>query len=1457
MSSGPYRKNGHLAPSPQPSVADWEEWEDASITASDDEQGLVQQQPPPKPPSDHLRPAKATTVRVSRYSTAKIKRLKSRKRQKAQNAQAGISVITDMTAFRRDTSPEDQDAAKFADSAALRALEGEQDSASVGNWNWLKKAKEQSPSASSQINQSPHHGLSPDDRPIMIGISVPPSVAPSYDQNPYADRSHQLPNMVPKGGLGVVPRDDRQPQSFWSPDTPDTTQPFSNNRPASSVYSMAPSSDAPTLMDMPPVPSLPKQYQNQGKLISLELQGGGAEDDDAGTPCTLFEEDGTTPRSAGAARKKIISLSSAVSASRGWWDHVLTPLVENRMTLSSRKQKLDSPKEAKFRPPSSHLSVWPVILPKAEPVLPLTTDKTPIVRVPTPRRSPSPSSSAGPWQTSNSRVAQYISESQRNEKNRMAVTDEEQPTTDQPPPYSPPQRPQHDPIRYRAVFPPSHPLHAQFPPSPNPISPGLAATMTSQGATQMTDLRGVSYEAQLPARPVGTYLPPAHLVDAPGPHNRVERTRRRHEKEDMIARRAGGFWRGRCCIPASGCFGRTGREGRKKRRICLGVCSAVIVLIIVAIVLAVVLTRPRAKHEVPSIWVNLTDFPPMPTGILTVAGPDNTIARSVCTEPTTLWSCSLPKDDQSPSALYQPSQPPLIMQIQWDNSTRRAWKVPNEDAPVPVSRRAPGSAARAHALVQARAASQFKPDPAPPDFKDMWFLGETTDNIVSDTKAGEPAPFYISILKSLSDKVETPNLQRRDGNSSSDAEPPGSSAIAQGNITGLLPRPALEPDGTPAPAVLFPNVVQQPVRLYDRGLSTEHYGFYAHFQRTIFLKSVTVPNRADDPSVPLDRDGGCRKSEAKFLTTWGETRMLVRIWTRKLATNSSSIVQPDRSDGAGKVVAELRRPGTMPWPVTITLDTHGGDPKGKLVWETPMDDRMQLVRAQSKLLVNKMDAGGTWINPRGTGDAKYGGFDGGTGGCKSSSLDDNPPSSLPCYYSPSTNPTMRPIASPGNIFTAGSRLRRRHPLTCHRTLVTLAIETSCDDTAVAILEHHSSPGPSPSADRRPRTVLHFNERISSDLRAWRGVRPAAALDGHQRTLASLVRRALAHLPRGPPDFVCATRGPGIHGNLATGLFTAKGLALAWDVPLLGVHHMQAHALTPRLVRALSSLPPAATSPEFPFLTLLVSGGHSQLVLSAGLADHRVLATTADAAVGNVLDQTARVILPEAVLAAGPDVMYGRLLESYAFPEGQGDFASFYAPPRTRAEEVADEVDTGYAWRVPLPMRATRRMAYSFSAVHSAVHAIAARRGAAMDEPERRALARHTQRVAFQHLASRLCFALEDHPDARTLVVAGGVACNKFLMHVLRTTLEARGLLSSSGGDGIREIVAPPVELCTDNAAMIAWAGMEMYEAGWHSDLDVAPVAKWPLDPAVRLPGQAADGEGAGGLMGVGGWLRWK
>lgn len=461
------------------------------------------------------------------------------------------------------------------------------------------------------------------------------------------------------------------------------------------------------------------------------------------------------------------------------------------------------------------------------------------------------------------------------------------------------------------------------------------------------------------------------------------------------------------------------------------------------------------------------------------------------------------------------------------------------------------------------------------------------------------------------------------------------------------------------------------------------------------------------------------------------------------------------------------------------------------------------------------------------------------------------------------NALMRPLSRWLSLSSIRSRPSYRGS-NSSRTLVTLAIETSCDDTGVAVL----------SRTKKTGTHLLFNERISSDNRKFRGIHPLTAAQGHGAALGPLIQRALAALPeasasgrtrvcydadgtpRQIPDFVSVTRGPGMRSNLSIGLDTAKGLAIAWGVPLVGVHHMQAHALTPRLARALGmsmgeTKKIRTTGPDFPFLSLLVSGGHTQLVHSTSLTTHRIMATTGDIAVGNLLDQTARDILPAEVLEASDHVMYGRLLEAFAFPSASlSSYDAVFTPAARRSDEM-EAAPSGYGWTVPLPYRQSRKLAFSFSGIYTDVNRIAAARPD-MDVAERRALAQHTMMSAFKHLAGRLCLALEDCPDlrqARTLVIAGGVACNRFLMYILRRTLEARGFsvgvsdVEEEDGDGL-EIVAPPIDLCTDNAAMIAWTGMEMFEAGYQSDLALLSIGKWPLDP-----------EQGPGILGVDGWVK--
>uniref|UniRef100_A0A093UX93 tRNA N6-adenosine threonylcarbamoyltransferase, mitochondrial n=1 Tax=Talaromyces marneffei PM1 TaxID=1077442 RepID=A0A093UX93_TALMA len=419
-----------------------------------------------------------------------------------------------------------------------------------------------------------------------------------------------------------------------------------------------------------------------------------------------------------------------------------------------------------------------------------------------------------------------------------------------------------------------------------------------------------------------------------------------------------------------------------------------------------------------------------------------------------------------------------------------------------------------------------------------------------------------------------------------------------------------------------------------------------------------------------------------------------------------------------------------------------------------------------------------------------------------------------------------------------------------------------DDTSVAIVEKDPPSGHAATAK------VHFLENITADTRKYRGIHPIEALQSHQESLAKLIQKALCSLPpddgaaashilpktgstrRRLPDFISATRGPGMRSNLSVGLDTAKGLAVAWQIPLVGVHHMQAHLLTPRLVSALdSSSPIDQLQPKFPFLSVLVSGGHSMLVHTKSLLDHEILVTTADIAIGETLDKSARLILPESIIESANTTMYGKLLETFAFPNGPADYAD-YQPLKTRGEEVVKPDKDTWGWSFTTPYANTRDLKFSFSSVSSTVGKIMANKaksGVEVTQDERVALARESMRVCFEHLASRTIIALEQlqkqskfnhrhRQQVDTLVVSGGVAANRFLMTVLRSFLDVRGFPHI-------QVIAPPPYLCTDNAAMIGWAGIEMFEAGYSTNLSCRAIRKWSLDPSAE----------DGGILGAEGW----
>ncbi|KPI43630.1 tRNA N6-adenosine threonylcarbamoyltransferase, mitochondrial [Cyphellophora attinorum] len=453
-----------------------------------------------------------------------------------------------------------------------------------------------------------------------------------------------------------------------------------------------------------------------------------------------------------------------------------------------------------------------------------------------------------------------------------------------------------------------------------------------------------------------------------------------------------------------------------------------------------------------------------------------------------------------------------------------------------------------------------------------------------------------------------------------------------------------------------------------------------------------------------------------------------------------------------------------------------------------------------------------------------------------------------------------------------------------RQLLTLAIETSCDDTCVAILEKHDLAGAQQGIHDAPKTQaqLHFNEKLTAANTGLGGIHPLESLDSHHAHLAKLVKRSLHFLPeatgadvpptklvhdpdgvpRVKPDFISVTRGPGMRSNLACGLSTAKGLAAAWSVPLLGVHHMQAHALTPRLVSALASTPSTPATPAFPFLNLLISGGHTLLLHSHSLTSHTTLATTLDIAIGDCLDKCGRTLLPPSLLASTTDTAYGKHLSNYAFPD-PALFETYYPISRSRHAELLKPNHPNYDWSFQLPLGNTRQLAFSFTGICSRVGGLVNKRpggSAAVPEGERLALARTALGTAFEHLTSRIIIALStlsansstsNQAMPKTLVVSGGVAANAFLRYFLRATLDARGFEDV-------ELVFPPPELCTDNAAMIGWCGMEMYEAGWRTGLEVGVVRKWGMGGGgvgAEENGKIDDEARGGGILGLPGWYR--
>jgi N6-L-threonylcarbamoyladenine synthase len=350
-------------------------------------------------------------------------------------------------------------------------------------------------------------------------------------------------------------------------------------------------------------------------------------------------------------------------------------------------------------------------------------------------------------------------------------------------------------------------------------------------------------------------------------------------------------------------------------------------------------------------------------------------------------------------------------------------------------------------------------------------------------------------------------------------------------------------------------------------------------------------------------------------------------------------------------------------------------------------------------------------------------------------------------------------------------------------MLMLGIETSCDETAAAIVD----------SDRHILSnVIH--SQIAAHT-PYGGVVPEIAARAHLEYLDAVIGRALADagLKLGDIDGIAATGGPGLIGGVIVGVMTAKAIAASAGKQFVAVNHLEAHALTARLTA------PTGAPLEFPYLLLLVSGGHCQLLDVEGVGRYRRLGTTIDDAAGEAFDKAA------ALLGLG-------------FPGG---------PALERAAATGDPT----RFTLPRPMLGRPNADFSFSGLKTALRQVAAEQ--TLDEHTKADLAASFQAAITASLVDRTRRAIHmfeaKHGAGRPLVVAGGVAANRAIRAALAGLAESRGMA----------LAVPPIGLCTDNAAMVAWAGIERLVVGPADTLDFAPRPRWPLDQAAAMAGAKA------------------
>jgi len=347
----------------------------------------------------------------------------------------------------------------------------------------------------------------------------------------------------------------------------------------------------------------------------------------------------------------------------------------------------------------------------------------------------------------------------------------------------------------------------------------------------------------------------------------------------------------------------------------------------------------------------------------------------------------------------------------------------------------------------------------------------------------------------------------------------------------------------------------------------------------------------------------------------------------------------------------------------------------------------------------------------------------------------------------------------------------------------LGIETTCDETAAAVVQLRQGLGQSLGQGSGGGEIL-ANEVMSqiAEHAAFGGVVPEIAARAHIDVLDRLISRALAHANIGFADLdgIAGAAGPGLIGGVVVGLTTAKALALAAGKPFIAINHLEGHALTARLTDNL----------DFPYLLLLVSGGHTQLIAVKSVGDYRRLGSTVDDAVGEAFDKVAKML-------------------GLGYPGG----------PRVEREAL---MGNALRYDFPRPMLGRPKPDFSFSGLKTAVR-LEAERSAPLRGVDIANLCASFQAAVVDTLIDRLRAGLrrfgEEVGPCKSMVIAGGVAANGAIR---------RALQRFCGESGLR-LTLPPLELCTDNGAMIAWAGIERLRLGRTDDLGFPARPRWPLD----------------------------